>query len=236
MRSFIVMAMFIASIANADWKDYSETKELSIDAGGIEQLRIEAGAGSLDVKGVAGLDDIAVTATIVVKGADEEEARSLIDKRMTLTLDAEGDRAQLMSIMKDGFLGIGPNARIDLEVRVPAGTAIDIRDSSGSIDLYDVEADVKIDDGSGSIDVHNVAGVTIDDGSGSIDVSDAAGDVSIVDGSGSISVQSVQGSVTIDDGSGGIKVSDVEKDLVIVDDGSGGVKYSDVRGVVDQQS
>ena len=236
MRSFIVMAMFIASIANAGWKDYSETKELSIDAGGIEQLRIEAGAGSMDVKGVPGLDDITVTATIVAEGADEDEARSLMDKRMTLTLEAKGERAQLTSTLEDGFLGMGPNARIDLEIRVPSGTAIDIRDSSGSIDLYDVEADVKIDDGSGSIDVHNVAGVTIDDGSGSIDVSNTAGDVSIVDGSGSISVQSVQGSVTIDDGSGGIRVSDVEKDLVIVDDGSGGVNYSNVRGTVDQRS
>ena len=220
MRSFIVMAMFIASFADAAWKDYSETRDFALDAEGIPMLRIDAGAGAIDVRGVDGLDRITVSATIFV-GGDEEKARSIIEKKMKLFLEPRGDHALLVADFKNGIFGGWSDARIDLEVSVPRGMALDIDDGSGSIDVVDIAADVRIDDGSGSIDLDNVANIVIDDGSGSIDVSNASGDVVITDGSGSIAVRTVGGSVRIDDGSGSINVSDVENDLVIVDDGSG---------------
>ena len=236
MRSFIVMAMFVVSLAHAGWSDYEEVRELDLDADGISRLSIKAGAGSMDVTGVKGLNRIAVKATIIVPDADEDEAVRVIDKIMTLSLQQEDSEAQLDSWFKPGFMGLGSNAHIVLEVSVPQGMTVNIDDGSGSIDVTDVAGDVTIDDGSGSIDVSNVAHLKIDDGSGSIDVVNAAGDVSIVDGSGSINVKHVQGSVTIDDGSGSIKVSDVERDLIIVDDGSGSVSFSDIRGTVEQET
>ncbi|MCP5091846.1 MAG: DUF4097 domain-containing protein [Gammaproteobacteria bacterium] len=236
MRGFIVMAMFLAGFANAAWKDYSEARDLELDAGSIGELKIHAGAGSMDIKGVPGLDRITVKAMVIVPDADKDEAIKVIEKKMMLSLLDKGGRAQLDSWFEDGWFGKGSSARIDLEIKVPAGVAVSIEDSSGSIDVEDVLADLSINDGSGAIGLKNIASVSIDDGSGSIDVSMAAGDVAIVDGSGSIDVRSVQGSVTIDDGSGSIKVIDVEKDLIIVDDGSGGVSFSDVRGTVEQGS
>lgn len=236
MRSFIVMAMFAASLAHAGWSDYEEVRNLDLDADGVSQLSITAGAGSMDVTGVSGLDKISVKATIVVPDTDEDEAVNVIEKKMTLSLDQQGSEAQLDAWFDDGFMGSGSNAHIVLEVSVPQGLAVNIDDGSGSLDVRDVAGDVTIDDGSGSIDVDNVANLKIDDGSGSIDVENASGDVSIVDGSGSISVVHVKGSVTIDDGSGSIKVSDVENDLIIVDDGSGSLSFSDVRGSVDQET
>ena len=236
MRSFVVMAMFLASFAHAAWTDYEEVRDLSLDADGIDKLDIRAGAGSLDVKGVDGQDRIVIKATIIVADADEDEAARIIAKRMELSLDERDGKAILKSDFDGGFMGAGPNARIDLEVTVPAGLPLVIDDGSGSVDVRDVAADVKIDDGSGSIDVANVANLVIDDGSGSIDVERVAGDVNVTDGSGSISVRGVSGSVTIDDGSGSIKVSDVDEDLIIVDDGSGGLKFSDIRGTVEQDT
>lgn len=236
MRGLIVMAMFLAGFADAAWTDYTEDRNLKLDAEGIDNLEINAGAGSLDVHGVAGQDDIVVKATIVVADAGDDEAVEFISKNMKLSLEKRGEQARLIADFEDGFMGHGANARIDLEVTVPTGLAVDIDDGSGSIDVMDTEADVRIEDGSGSIDVQNVANLVIDDGSGSIDVKRAAGDVVVTDGSGSISVRGVAGSVTIDDGSGSIKVSDVEEDLIIVDDGSGGLKFSDVRGRVEQDT
>lgn len=236
MRSFVVMAMFLASFSHAAWTDYEEERDLSLDADGIGSLDIEAGAGSLEVTGIAGQDHIVVKATIVVVDADEDEAARIIAKRMELSLEERDGKAVLESGFDGGLMGSEANARIDLEVTVPAGLPLEIDDSSGSIDVRDIAADVKIDDGSGSIDVENVANLQIDDGSGSIDVERVAGDVNVTDGSGSISVRGVSGSVTIDDGSGSIKVSDVEEDLIIVDDGSGGLKFSNVRGTVEQDT
>lgn len=236
MRSFIVVTLFVAALASAAWNDHTETRDMQLDADGIRMLEIDAGAGSMDVKGVSGVDSIVVGATIVVSGSSEDKAAKLIDRKMKLSLESHGDRALLVSDFESGVFGRRPDARIDLEITVPAGIALRIDDGSGSIDIADVAADVAIDDGSGSIDVRNVAGVIIDDGSGSIDVAEAAGDVSITDGSGSISVRSVGGSVTIDDGSGSIRVNDVEKDLVIVDDGSGSQSFTNIKGAIDQDS
>lgn len=235
MRGFIVMAMFVASLASAAYNDFEETRELNLDAKGIEELSIEAGAGSMDVVGVAGLDTIEVIATIVVPDADAEEAARIIQKKMRLDLDKNGAVAKLDAWFDHGIFGFGSDAYIVLDVKVPTGMAVIIDDGSGSIDVIGTEGDLTIDDGSGSIEIESVANVNIDDGSGSVDIRDAAGNVSIVDGSGSITVRGVTGSVTIDDGSGGIRVTDVENDLIITDDGSGGLSFENVRGKVEQQ-
>ena len=236
MRSFIVIAMFAASLAHAGWSDYEQVRNLDLDVDGISELSIKAGAGSMDVTGVKGLDKISVKATIVVPNEDEDDALKVIEKNMTLSLEQKGDEARLSAWFDDGVMGFGDNAHIVLEVSVPQGLAVNIDDGSGSLDVIDIMGDVTIDDGSGSIDVENVANLKIDDGSGSIDVDNASGDVSIVDGSGSINVDHVAGSVTIDDGSGSINVSDVEHDVTIIDDGSGGQRITDVRGNVDLET
>ncbi len=233
MRSIIVMAMFTVSLAHAGWSDYEEVRDLSLDAESISQLTINAGAGSMDVTGVKGLDKINVKATIVVPGEDKDDAVRVIEKKIRLSLEKSAGDASLEAWFESGLMSFGSSPYIVLEVSVPQGMAVNIDDGSGSIDVVDLAGDLTIDDGSGSIDIRNVAHVRIDDGSGSIDLVGAAGDVSIVDGSGSISIEHVQGSVTIDDGSGSIEVTDIDKDLIIVDDGSGSLKYSDIRGTVD---
>lgn len=232
MRNVVVLLMFFASLAQAGFSDYQEVRDLTLDAAGIDELTIEAGAGSMDVVGVEGLDQIEVTAKITVENKGEKSALEFIEERMNLSLEGTADSALLVSNFSNGFLGIGPNASISLNVSVPQGMSLRIDDGAGSIDVSGTMANVVIDDGSGSIDVDSAGNVRIDDGSGSIDVITASGDVFVIDGSGSINISHVGGSVTIDDGSGGIRVADVENDLIIEDDGSGGLHYDDIRGSV----
>ena len=235
MRSFIVMGMFLAAgFAEAGWNDYEETRELTL--AGVDSLKIKAGAGSMDVFGVEGADEIHVKALIVVPNADKDEAQKKMQKRMVLSLEENGGEGVLEAWFEDGFMGWGSDAHIVLEVNVPTGTAVDIDDSAGSIEVKGVAGDVSIDDSSGSIKVNGVADLTIDDGSGSIKVDGATGDVFVEDGSGSITVRNVGGSVTVDDGSGSINVSDVDGDFTVIDDGSGGVRFSNVGGSVDTDS
>ena len=232
MRSFIVMTMFAASMAQASWLDYEEVRDLNIEAAGVSDFFIDAGAGSMTVNGDAGADSITVKATIQVDTGSEEKALKIIAEDLTLTLERDGDSVVLKSHFDNGGWG-DTSGSIKLEVVMPAGIALRVDDGSGSIIIEDVEADVEIDDGSGSLKVYNVGAVEVDDGSGSIVIERASGDVSIIDGSGSITVSGVGGSVTIDDGSGSINVNDVEKDLIIEEDGSGGLSVSDVRGNVE---
>jgi len=232
MRSLIVMAMFTASLSNAAWNGYTEDRDLELDTQGIKVFEVDAGAGSLAIEGVAGIQNIYVKATINVPDESADKAKEIIASDLKLSLEKVRDHARLVANFDRRFWGFGDPPSIDLEIRVPHSMALDIDDGSGSLTVINVGADVAIDDGSGSIKIEQVNGVVIDDGSGSITIVGVAGDVSVDDGSGSITIEHVGGSVIIDDGSGGITVVDVEKDLIIVDDGSGSLKTADIRGQI----
>ena len=62
MRSLLILLVFAASLAEA--RQFEEVRELTLPADGIDKLIINAGAGSLEVAGVAGLEAIRVTATV----------------------------------------------------------------------------------------------------------------------------------------------------------------------------
>lgn len=236
MRSLIVMAMFAASLSHAAWNGFTEDRDLELSTQGISAFEIDAGAGSLEITGVADLQVIQVTATIKVPDKDADEAIEIIAKDLKLSLEKKLDRAILEADFDHRSWFFDDSPSVDLDIRVPHGLALHVDDGSGSIKVINVRADVSIDDGSGSIKIEQANSVSIDDGSGSIKIAGVQGDVWIEDGSGSITVEHVGGSVTIDDGSGGIDVLDVEHDLIIVDDGSGSLNATDVRGTIDQDT
>ena len=78
MRGFIVMAMFAMSLSHAGSQYYSEVRDFNLDADGLTEFFIDAGAGALVVNGIEGGDEIVVIATILVDTDDEEEARRLL--------------------------------------------------------------------------------------------------------------------------------------------------------------
>ena len=51
MRGFIVMAMFAVSLSYAGSREYSEVRNLELDASGLSEIFIDAGAGSMVVSG-----------------------------------------------------------------------------------------------------------------------------------------------------------------------------------------
>lgn len=194
-----------------------ETRNLSLNTTGIDELKADTGAGSLEIIGEAGRTSIDVVAEIYYRDADE----------IRLSLEQSGDDAVLIADFdRNSYRGDSPY--INLVVRVPAELAVDVNDGSGSIVMRDITGDIDIEDGSGSINVENAGNVEIDDGSGSITVRNLSGNLNVEDGSGSMNIEQVAGKVTIDDGSGGIEVRNVG-DLNIIDAGSGGVRIEGVR-------
>lgn len=224
-------------------------RRVSVEASASDLLRLSAGSGELRVEGRAGLDRVQAVGRVC---ASEEEY--LDDLRITLERRG-GDVALATHYPHQGRRGSwrgNDYARIDLMVEVPLNMAVDLEDSSGGmeisgtgelriddssgeIDVHDVNGAVRIDDSSGGIDVRGISGdVEVDDGSGGIDLSDIGGSVRLRDGSGSINAVAVQGNVVVDDdGSGSISVRDVRGDFQVRSDGSGGIRYSGVEGTVD---
>lgn len=196
-----------------------DTRELQTPIADGGRFEIDAGAGSLTLRGDDASTAIHVRAEIYQTTANDD---------YTLTLELQDDnRARLVAEAASSFGG--GSDRIDLSITVPRMLDVAIVDGSGSTLVEMLSGDLNIDDGSGSIRVTDVQGsVVIEDGSGSIVVTDVSGNVDIDDGSGSISVRNIGGKVTVSDGSGSIDVDGAD-DFELADDGSGSVTTRNIR-------
>lgn len=221
----ILIVVFLPIIALAE--NYRETRTLELPAGGLQVFSLQCGAGELTLKGIEGAGSIQVIAEIEAEGTDKEEFQLLADKLIQLDLKREYDRALLT-----GNVTIPPHtgidARINLRITVPVNLNVKIVDGSGSIDIANIIGNLSIDDDSGAIKVENITGrIRIEDGSGDIEIQDVRGRLEILDGSGEIVVEHVTGDVTINDASGDIEVNHIGGSVTI-SDGSGSI---DIYGV-----
>ena len=156
MRTFILLTMFTVALAGAATTDYEEDRELRLDADGIDTLTIETGAGSLEIIGVAGADEILASTNVLVPDSVAEDAREIIESRLELSLDRHGGGALLRAQVERSFWNTGDGVRVNLRVSVPAETNLEVIDGSGYIEISEVTGAIDIDDGSGSIELSKV--------------------------------------------------------------------------------
>lgn len=224
----LTVFLFVAatSIAVAADCPYEASREAVLDAGGADQLQIEAGAGSLRVEGQNGLAEVRVDGTACASSED-------LLQDIQIKTDRKGDTLVVVTDIPDGSGWRNAHAHLDLVITVPTSLALKVEDGSGSASFSNVGA-LQLKDGSGEIDVRNAGGsAEVTDGSGEVDIAGVEGDLWITDGSGGINISQVGGSVSInEDGSGGIDVSHVIGDLLVGRDGSGGIHFDDVGGRV----
>ncbi|MEM9383480.1 MAG: hypothetical protein AAGA68_00335 [Pseudomonadota bacterium] len=246
LLALIMGITFASGSAQADWwgDDCEEETRLErdVDLAGIRLVAIEAGAGSLEVNGRAGVDQLELMGFACARTSE-------LLREVSLQVERRGDTLVVETVLPRRR---DENARLDLEVELPPHLALRIRDSSGSLEVRDVAALELTDssgsitisqvpgevyivaDSSGSIDISDVGGVRIDqDSSGSIDVARAASVHIERDSSGSISARDVLGDVYVgSDTSGSIDVNDVGGNFTVRRDTSGGVRHRNVGGVV----
>jgi hypothetical protein len=222
---------------------FEAERTVNSPAGSVEELRLRAGSGSLEVVGVEGLREIRAVGRAC---ASHEELLSGIQ----LTSEGSGS-TQLLEVRYpdlSGWSGGNRYARLDLRVEVPAGMATDIQDGSGEITVSNlgslqvqdgsggmvvdgIQGDVTIHDGSGELEIRGVSGsVRVEDGSGSVVLVDVGSDVEIHDSSGELEIRGIRGSVTLHDSSGEVNVEDVTGFVRVVQDSSGEIVVNGVGG------
>ncbi len=249
IRSFTQASLALATVsllsgcivvASPHHADVHEKKELTLSASSLKKLDIDAGAGSLIIKGSEYASEITVVADIY--------SSSKSNKNYEFDLSDAGSTAFLTAKSRSSGMWMGDSAHIDLVITIPAHMMLEVEDGSGAIDISNINGVVDITDGSGEIKLSHIIGdVIIDDGSGSITLNEIDGNLSIEDGSGSIfakgisgnadiedgsgdlTVQKVKGTITLDDGSGDIDIEDAGG-LKIIESGSGGLKVHNVKG------
>jgi len=128
--------------------------------------------------------------------------------------------------------GRGLEAHADLIVRVPAGRSVAIFLAVGESDASGLDANLRMDIGSGHTSVTDIRGsVLVDSGSGHVTVDNIQGDeVTIDTGSGKVEVGRIRtGDLFIDTGSGSVLGRDLVARRINVDTGSGRIELSGIE-------
>lgn len=242
-----LMLLLLPALAAADCK-HSEPRELSLDLQGVATVRIEVNSHELRLAS-AGDGPAVAKAIACVSDPDYYSQLAFAQVRTgdTLVIRAERDGASWGVFFRPTY------ARLQLDIRLPAGLAYEVEVGSGDAWVQGLE-NLGVDVGSGDLDARDIAGrMQAEVGSGDITVSDVGelhvrsvgsgdlvarrvrGDVRVDDiGSGDVELRGVGGSVEAGEiGSGDLAVSDVEGDLTVRRIGSGDVSQARVKGRVE---
>jgi hypothetical protein len=250
MKSLAALAVLVISgitiPALADTCQFAADKNATIGDGPVRRVVLGTGAGDLVVTGEERQEDVRANGRAC---ASSEQLLGQI----RLETRREGDTVYLKTILPeppDGLFGWTRYAYLDLTVTVPRSAVLSVEDSSGDLELRnvqsavvadssgdqtlrDVAGDLEVTDSSGDIDILHIAGkLTLKDSSGDIDIEDVRGEVEIeVDSSGDLAIRKVAGNVhVIDDSSGDIEISDVQRNVNIDRDTSGGIRVDRIGG------
>jgi hypothetical protein len=210
--------LLLPVVALADDCAYEEVLDISLPADAVVRLDIEAGAGSLQVRGES------ADGLIHLHGRVCASRKSLLEG--VALRHALRDGTQFIeTVIPDTQTTFWTSnyRRLDLTVTLPAGLPVAIDDGSGEVRVSGTGA-LTLEDGSGSTSIDGVQGdVRVRDGSGDLRISQVNGNVEVKDGSGALFIADVQGRVDIRDGSGSIDVQDVTAEVTIHEAGSGSV-------------
>jgi len=250
--TLVALAVALATVAPARAADqcrHSAERYAAAPTAGIERIRIEAGAGSLQISGESDAVQVmargrACSESEELLAATDIEIRREGTLLIVTTVLPEPVEARGMFTSRTAYatldLTVDVPDRIDLEVEDSSGDleiesvgSLDLADSSGDIRIRTVDGNLALTDSSGNIDVRGVRGdVTLTDSSGDVDLEEVAGDVTVpVDSSGDLEIRDVEGSVWIEtDTSGDIDIADVRDDVRIDVDSSGSIDVDRVGG------
>lgn len=229
MTKYSVLLACLAATGAQAWEcEFERQIDQSLDLSSAEQLSVIAGAGDLDITGRDGLDEATIKGTVC---ASEEEWLE------QTSIDSNGGADALIAVVMpdvdwDSSWTGNRYLYIDLVIEVPADLPLDIKDSSGDVELSHLGA-VSIQDSSGDIEIEDVAGnVAVGDSSGDVDLRNIGGDVTINhDSSGDLEGRDIDGSVLIvKDSSGDIEFHDVGQDFIVERDSSGDIDAHGVGG------
>ena len=246
MRRFALLLFAAApALASANDCKFIAHRDFDVDAAGLKTVAFPLGSSDLVVEGVPGLTKVEVRG----RACASEEAW-LADLKVDQHLS--GDRLTVTPQQgRTNWQWFGSSyASIDIEVRVPASMAIDIKASSGDSKVRNV-ASLAYDGSSGDLIVDKIAGLLsleLSSGdvqarevgsadvrsisSGDLTLRDVRGDVQVDRvGSGDLRLDNVAGGVTIGSvGSGDVTISHVERGVGVDSLGSGDLDVADVGG------
>jgi DUF4097 and DUF4098 domain-containing protein YvlB len=226
----------LVPVTASAWGDgckFTADRAAGIEATGVEKVVIRAGAGDMKVVGRG--NAVRIEARGVACAAKQE----LLDATQ-ISVRREGNVVYVETALPQNddkwTWGNNEYAYIDIGIALPSNVPVETTDSSGDTAIEDL-ASLILQDSSGDLEIHRVAGlVDVNDSSGDLEI-DEAGSVRVRDSSGDIEISRVREHVDIlSDSSGDMRIAQVAGNVRIEQDSSGGIRVEDVKGNVDVDS
>ena len=240
MRSRLLLVLLALGPATAlAWGDdckFRADRAGGVDSKGVEKVVIRAGAGDMKIVGRSNAVRVEARGTACAGKQDLLDASQISVHRDGNIIYVETTLPQ----NNDGGWNWGKDsyAYIDVGIALPSNVPVEATDSSGDTTVEDLVA-LTIQDSSGDLEIHRVAGFTdVTDSSGDLDIDDA-GSVRVRDSSGDIEIGQVREGVEItSDSSGDIHIAQVGGNVRVAQDSSGGIRVEDVKGnvIIDSDS
>src|SRR5256886_2444361 len=157
------------------------------------RITIRNGRGDISVRS-ADDSQIHVDGKKNIKAWNETDAEH-IASAISFEIAKNGDSYEV----RPANSGSDSRARVDLDISVPKGAAVTIRNERGDVSVSDMSKPVIVNTTRGDVDIHSTGGdITIDTGKGDVKVSDTKGNVKISGHGGEINVSSATGGLTLD--------------------------------------
>src|SRR5947208_14273960 len=157
------------------------------------RITIRNGRGDISVRS-ADDSQIHVDGKKNIKAWNETDAEH-IASAISFEIAKNGDSYEV----RPAKSGSDSRARVDLDISVPKGAAVTIRNERGDVSVSDMSKPVIVNTTRRADEIHSTGGdITLDTGKGDVKVSDTKGNVKISGHGGEISVSSATGGLTID--------------------------------------
>ncbi len=211
---------------NIGWFNATETRDvempLAISPG--KTLKIENPIG--DVKVVGGFDQGLIKAHAKFRGATLEESRAKAAEYVLIV--EESDHA--VTIRQPDVTGLS----VDLEIQVPGQAGIDIRVSSGDIQVINTGGSCRANSRSGDLVLRGLNGmIEIGSESGDIEIENCtAPQVTIENKSGDLKLKQVRGNINARTASGDVHVEGGSGKVVAIESVSGDTHFDTVDPVI----
>lgn len=166
------------------------------------------------------------TASVTVRlpdGVDEVRYEDDQFRRLDVRLDYEDQRIRVRS-------NAGERLRVDLELEVPEGAALELRQGVGEIRVSGVDADLELSLNYGQLRAADGQGALVAvTRSGDIEVTSQRGQLDARSGSGDLRIENILGTTRARTGSGDVTLRGADGDMQ-VETGSGDLRLGDVIG------
>jgi DUF4097 and DUF4098 domain-containing protein YvlB len=210
---------------NLGWFSSSESRtiEMSLVVPEGKALKIENPCGNVKVTG--GFDVGSVKANAHFRGANIEESRAKAAEYVLIVEESD----HVVVIRQPDVTGLS----VDLDIQLATVAPIEMRVSSGNVEVYDTGAGCRIASRSGNVELHGLNGVIeVGSESGNVEIDKCdSPQVTIEAKSGNLELNQVFGNINARTASGNVSVKKGSGKIVAIESVSGDAEFDSAEPI-----